>query len=148
MPARPKRPLRLTLAGLLILATALWNGVRLEQSLFFGKTLAEYHLRPGPAYVAVSGGIWLATGLILIVGLWTGRRWSGPAGIAAVCAYAAWYWFDRLVLQVLHLNWPFSLAATFVLLFLALFALGSPKTARFLRQKEAYERQSKSQAAA
>jgi hypothetical protein len=140
--------LRLTLAGLFILTAALWNGLRMEQALLFGKTLAEYHLRLGPAYVAVSGGLWLVTGLILFLGLWTGQRWSRIAAIVAVCVYTAWYWFDRLVAQVLHINWPFALTATVVILVLILFALGSPKMAWFFRQKEAYERQSKDQPSA
>jgi predicted PurR-regulated permease PerM len=134
------------LTGLLFLAAALWNGLRLEQSLLFGRTLADYHIRPGTVYLAFSGGFWLITGLILFVALWSGRKWSRTAAISAVCAYAAWYWFDRLVLQVLHNNWPFSLAITFVVLIVVLFALVSAKTARFLGQIEAFQRQSKSQA--
>jgi hypothetical protein len=148
MLARPRRPLRLTLAGLLVLAAGLWNGLRLEQALLFGKTLGEYHLRPGAAYVALSGGCWLVMGLVVFTAVWTGKKWGRIAALAAVCTYAAWYWFDRLVVQVLHRNWPFALMVTLVLLSLVLFALVSPKTVRFLRQKEAYERQSKSQASA
>jgi len=148
MLARPRRPHRLTLAGLLILAAALWNGLRLVEAILFWKTLAEYHLRAGPAYVALSGGFWLAAGLVLFAALWTGRKWSGSAAIAAVCAYATWFWFDRLVLQVPHANMPFVLATSLLILIVILAALASSRTRRFLRQKEEYERQSKSQAPA
>ena len=148
MTESPRRPVRITLVALLMLCGGLWNALRLEQALVFWKTLAGYHLRPGPAYLALSGALWMLAGLALCFGLWTGKRWSRWAAVSVCGLYFVWYWVDRLAAQLPHLNWPFALGVDLLTLALVQLALNTPATEHFLRQKEAYERRSKDQSPA
>ena len=129
-----KRPIRVTLLALMVIGFAAWNGLRLGETIFFWKTLAEYGAYP--LYITVSGGVWLLTGLFLVWGLWQGKAWCWAAVFSGTVGYASWYWFDRLVLQKLHTNWPFALVTTAVFLFFILFILYSHSTRRFLQRDE------------
>jgi len=111
---------------------AAWNGLRLVEAIFFWKTLAEYGTHP--IYIAVSGGVWLIAGLLLVWGLWLGKTWSWMAAFTGTAGYAAWYWFDRLVLQKTHANWPFALTATVVSLLIILPILSLRSTRLFFQR--------------
>ena len=124
---------------MLVFWFAAWNGLRLGEALSFWKTLEEYGAYP--LYIAMSGGVWLITGLFLVRGLWQGKAWGRLAALGGAAGYASWYWFDRLVLQKPHANWPFAMIATIVFLLLILFILFSRGTRQFF-QKDAYERKS------
>ena len=91
-----RRPLRINFLVLLILAVAVWNGLRLGETIFFWKTLAKYGAHP--LYIAISGAVWIIAGLLLAWGLWLGKAWGWAATLVGTVGYTAWYWFDRLVI--------------------------------------------------
>lgn len=133
------RPAGATILAILAFLLAAWNGLRLWEAIYFWKTLARYDAPP--LYIAISGGVWLVTGVLLTWGLWRGKFWARGAVLIGISGYTIWYWFDRLALQQPHANWPFALIVTVVFLSLILFILFSRKTKQFF-QRDAHERKS------
>jgi hypothetical protein len=131
--AKIHRPRRVTLLALAALAMAAWNGLRLGWAISFSQILHEYEARPGPLYIGISGAIWLVVGFILAAGLWLGRTWAWYAAIGSSTAYSAWVWFDRLVLEQSHANWPFILIVTLVCLCIISILLFSRKTSLYFK---------------
>jgi hypothetical protein len=105
--------------ALFVLGLALWNGLRLIQAIGFWSIIIEYRGEPGPLYVAIFGGFWFLAGLSITWGLWQRKTWAWFGALGGAVGYGFWYWFDRLVFQKPHSNWPFALASTvfFVLCF-------------------------------
>jgi hypothetical protein len=134
-----KRPVRVTILALAVLAVAAINGLRLGEAIFFWKTLVEYGAHP--LYMSISGGVWLVAGTLLTWGLWRGKPWAWVAALGGAAGYTSWYWFDRLVLQQPHANWPFALIFTVVSISLILVILFSHNTKRFF-QRDTHERKS------
>ncbi len=134
MSTKSNRPIAIILESILVFVFTAWNGLRLGETIFFEKTLVDYHARPGPFYIAVTGGIWLLAGLALLWGLWSGKTWSQSITFVAALSYALWYWLDRLIFQSQDINWIFSLVTTFVLLALVGLGLNSHNSARYFRQ--------------
>jgi len=129
--ARIRRPRRVSLLAFSALALAVWNGIRLGEAIFLWQTLREYEVRPGSLYLVISGGVWLFTGLILSAGLWLGRTWALYAAIGSVAGYTVWVWFDRLVLEQSHANWPFTLTFSLACLCIILILLFSRRTTTY-----------------
>jgi hypothetical protein len=134
-----KRPVRVTILALAVLVVAAINGLRLGEAIFFWKTLVKYDAHS--LYIAISGGVWFVVGLLLTWGLWRGKTWAWVAAFGGAASYASWYWFDRLVLQTPHANWPFALIFTVVSVSLILVILFSHKTKQFF-QRDIHERKS------
>jgi hypothetical protein len=136
--ARSPHPIRISILAIFILSFAVWNGLRLVEAIFFWRTLEEYSV--SPLYISLSGVLWLIVGFTLVWGLWKGKTWGRLAVIFGTAAYTSWYWFDRLVLQESHANWPFVLIANLILLLIIFYILYSQKIRRFY-QRDLYERQ-------
>lgn len=105
--------LKILTAGLLIFSAAGW--LRLQQSLAEWDFLTQAGLRPGPLYLAVTGGLTGAGGLTAALGVWLRRRWAFVFTRVFVAAWQAWNWADRLWLAKANtalVGWPFALAAT------------------------------------
>jgi hypothetical protein len=136
--ARIPRPSRISILAIFILWIAILNGLRLGEAIYFWKTLDEY--RVSPLYISLSGTLWLIVGVMLVWGLWQRKDWGRKAVILGTLAYTSWYWFDRLVLQALHANWPFVLFTNIMLLLIIFYILFSQKTRRFYN-RDLYERQ-------
>jgi hypothetical protein len=117
-----------------------WNGIRLGETIFFWKTLGQYGAHP--LYIAINGAVWLIAGLLLLWGLWLGKAWGWAAVLGGTVGYTTWYWYDRLVVQKPHANWPFVLIGNIIFLLLIFTILFSSKTRRFFK-KDAYEQKSK-----
>jgi len=107
-----RRPTSVTMLAVIVLGLALWNGLRLMQAISFWSIIKEYHGDPGPLYVAICGGFWFLAGLSITWGLWHRKTWAWFGALGGVICYGFWYWFDRLVFQKPHSNWPFALAST------------------------------------
>jgi hypothetical protein len=122
------RPIRVTLLIWLTLVLALWNGLRLVQAIIFWSILKKYQAAPGLLYIAISGGFWLLAALFIFKGIWQGKTWAWAGTFGFVVGYGSWYWFDRLVLEEPHANWPFVMAFTVLLAGILAFILFSPKT--------------------
>ena len=126
--SRP-RPIRVSLLAILVLIIAIFGGIRLGESIYFWKTLIEYGAHP--LYTALSGLVWLVAGLLLVWGVWRGLRWAWRAALFGTIVYTAWYWLDRLIVQRPHMNDPFSLITTALLLMLVLVILFSRRTRNY-----------------
>ncbi|MCX6038271.1 MAG: hypothetical protein NTW99_10350 [Chloroflexi bacterium] len=129
-----KRPFSVTFLALIVVFTAVGNGLRLGEAVFFWKILEEFGANP--LYISISGGTWLVAGIVIGYGLWRGRAWSWAAAFGGAAIYGFWYWFDRLVLQEPHANWPFALAFTVLLAGFFAFILFSPKTRAYFNKQE------------
>jgi len=134
---RSKRPIRVYFLAIFILWLAAWNGLRLGETIFFWRTLETYGAHP--LYIAISGGIWVVSGLLIDWGFFLGKAWGWAATLAGTLVYPAWYWFDRLVLQEPHANWPFVLVVNIVLILIIYSILLSRKTRLFFK-RDVYER--------
>jgi hypothetical protein len=137
---RIKHPVRVYLLAIIFLWLAAWNGLRLGETIYFWKTLETYGAHP--LYIAISGAIWLMTGLLLAGGIWRGKTWGWVAMLVGIVGYTAWYWFDRLVIQEPPANWPFVLIVNIVILLVLFTILFLPKTRRFFK-RDANERKPK-----
>jgi len=132
-----ERPIGLTILEILFLLFAAWNGLRLGESIFFWKTLAEYGAYP--LYIALTGAIWLIAAMFLFWVFWRGKTWGRAAAFAGTLGYSVWYWLDRLVLQKPHANLSFVVVANIAFFLFVLIILFSRKTRRFF-QKDTHER--------
>ena len=137
-----KRPIRVNFLVIFVLWLAVCNGLRLGETIFFWKTLEYYSAHP--LYIAISGAVWLITGLLLVWGLWLGKAWGWAAMLGGSAGYTAWYWLDRLVVQIPHANWRFVLIGNIVFLLLIFTILFSRQTRRFFK-RDAHERKPKTQ---
>ena len=137
---RNKRPIHIVFLAILALWMAVWNGLRLAETIFFWNTLQNYGAHP--LNIAISGAVWLITGLLLVWGLWMGKTWGWAAMLGGTTTYTAWYWIDRLVLQEPHANWPFVLIVNIVFMLIIFAILFSHQTRSFFK-RYAYERKSK-----
>jgi len=96
--------------------------------------LEEYNTYP--LYIAISGGFWLLAAVFLTIGIWRGKSWAWAWTIGSMAGYGSWYWFDRLVLQVPHANWPFALVFTALLAGFSALILFSTKTRAYFNNLE------------
>jgi hypothetical protein len=135
--AGKSHPLRVTFLTLFAAWITIWNALRLGSGLFFGKTLGEYHAFP--VYVVTSGAIWMVMGAILTWGIWQGKSWAWLTTILATISYTGWFWSDRLLQEPQNINWPFSLAASFLILIVVGVILFTRRTREYFR-KEPHER--------
>ena len=144
MNAPRKHPLGVTLllAGVLSLTAS--NGVRFGAALASREALGRFAPSPAPLYIAITGLIWLLTGLPLIWGLWFGSPWARRATLLVTILYMLYYWLDRLAFQypLRRANWPFSLALTLFWLIFTLITLLSPGSLTFFKQREQHDRKS------
>ncbi len=125
-----KRPFRVSFLAVIFFISAVINCLRLSEGIFFWKTLSNYGA--SPLYIAISGGFWLLTALMIAIGLWAGKIWSWSGAIVGISGYESWYWIDRVFLQIPHANWPFALAGTIILLGISAFILFSANTRTYL----------------
>lgn len=125
------RPKRVTFLAILALIIAILNVIRIGEAIFFWRILIEYDGQP--LYTLLSGAAWLLSGLSLVWGLWTGKSWSWGVAMGLFIAYPAWYWLDRLLVQVPHTNWPFSILLTAIFLCVVVLILSSRSAKRYLR---------------
>jgi hypothetical protein len=131
-----KRPVRVACLAIIIVFAAVWNGLRLGETIFFWKTMAKYGAHP--LYIAISGTLWLLIGLVVFLGVWLGKTWGWAVALGGSVGYSTWYWFDRLAMQKPHANWPFVLIANLAFLLIILMILMSHKTRRFFK-RDVYE---------
>jgi len=117
--ARPKRSFWLIVlaVGLLIFSIAGW--LRLQQSLADWHYLLDLGLQPGPLYLALTGAMTGAGGMIAALGVWLRLRCGFVLTRIFMVVWQAWNWIDRLWVarsDTARVGWPFALAATVVVL--------------------------------
>jgi hypothetical protein len=135
-----KRPFSVTILLWLVLSLTTWSGFRLASAILWWQTLIEFTSSPGPAYIALSGAVWLLAGIGLLLGMWQAKAWIRSALLGTGAGFSAWYWCDRLLLQSPRANWPFALAATVLLLMLLSICVYMPGTKIFFTKRETHDR--------
>jgi hypothetical protein len=133
-----KIPLRVTLLLWLVLTLAAWNALRLWTALAWHNVLNEFSAQPASTITAISGAVWMVTGIILIWGIWQKKAWAAKLLLGASAGYTVWYWSERLIWQTPHPNWLFAVIVNLALLVFILF------TTRLLT-REAHERKIENQ---
>ena len=117
-----KLPFRVTLLLWLVLFITAWNGLRLWTALAWQKVLTEFSAQPATWITALSGCIWMVTGVLIIWGIWQNKAWTVKILVGAAAGYSAWYWSERLIFQEPRPNWPFAVLLNVVLLIFIFFA--------------------------
>lgn len=130
-----KRPLSVTILLWLVLSLTAWGGLRLWSAIRWWDDLQRFGTPPGAAYLAVSGGVGLAAGLLLLWGMWRRKPQTRIGLLGTAAGLALWYWCERLLLQTQRLNWPFSLGATVALLVITATCVWLPETRIFFLQE-------------
>lgn len=116
---RPGRTIELWVLVLILLVGALDGFLRLQAAVYAWKVLTDIGIDPGPLYLAVTGGVWGLVLLAAAVGLFFRQRWAPRFTRVTVVVLALAYWIDRLAFSHsadTQVNWPFTLAATLILL--------------------------------
>lgn len=132
--ARTRRPRSVTFlaVGVLIISVLFW--MRFTQAIQLRDFIQS--LNPGVSvrYLAATGLVFGATGLLAAGGLWLGKAWSANLAWGFFTALAAWYWLDKIFLvsaETVQGNWPFALSLTALLLVLVRWALTSRSATEF-----------------
>jgi len=126
-----KRPFSVTILLWLVLSLTAWSGLRLYSAIQWWQTLLELASPPGPLYIAISAGVWLAIALGLLWGMWQAKAWIRTALLGTGAGFTVWYWCDRLLLQSAHENWPFALGLTILFLIIIVICVAHPRTKAF-----------------
>jgi hypothetical protein len=141
-----KRPWSVTLLALGVLIITVINLIRFVLSIRYWSFLSS---RSGisPIYLALSGFIWSAAGLILLWGLLKPKIWAPNLMYAVALTYALYYWLDHIFLMehsvidatgvirvLLPSNWQFSAGVTVVILAYMAWTLRRSKVKAFFSQ--------------
>jgi len=128
-----KPSFRVTLLYILVLTLSAWNGLRLWTAIAWQSVLNEFSASPPPTVTAISGAVWMVTGIILIWCIWQKKAWAAKMLLGASAGYSVWYWSERLIWENPHPNWLFAVIVNLALLVFILF------TTKLLT-REAHER--------
>jgi hypothetical protein len=132
---RKSRPCSVTLLSLGVLSIAVFNLVRMIQSLRNWQFLTEL-LNGSLLYISLSGLFWALVGFPLAWGIW--RGWKGIFfwTLAATLAYSIYYWVDRLIIAGVNpTNWKFALVLNLILFFTILMIFRQSKGKAFFGEK-------------
>ena len=134
-----KRPWSVSLLALGVLIITVINLIRFVLSIRYWGFLSS---RSGISsiYLALTGFIWSAAGLILLWGLWKAKTWAPKLMQAVALTYALYYWLDHIFLMehsvigetgafrvLLPSNWQFSAGVTVVSLAYIVWTLSRSK---------------------
>jgi hypothetical protein len=134
-----KRPFGVTLLLWLVLSLSVWGGVRWLAALRWWDVLTEFRARLSPLYLSISGAAWALAGLVLLWGLFTGKRWTWPAIPLSIFLWLLEYWMERMVFELPRANLPFALIASLLLIAVTLVSVLNRKTRTFLIRSEEHE---------
>lgn len=143
-----KRPWSVTLLAAGVLIITVINLIRLGLSLRYWSFLSS---RSGisPLYLALTGLIWSAVGLVLLWGLWKAKKWTPRLMEAVGLTYALYYWLDHIFLMdrpisggtsalhaILPINWQFSAVVTAIGLAFMVWTLSREKVKTYFGTAE------------
>lgn len=129
MKDRSPRPWRVTLLIVLVLSLAVFHALGVWEVARTWDFLHTLPLTVPPEYLLGRNLFWALLGVILTFGLWRGAPWVWGDMQIAACAYAAWYWLDRIFLAPaarLSLRWPALVMFTLLGLAFVFWAVRSP----------------------
>lgn len=139
VPARrPRRPFAVTLLAVLVLTIAALFLLRLVQAIAWWDFLAGLP-EISPLYLVLTGLLWSLAGLPLAWGLWRGYAGAPRAARLLALAFTGYFWLERIWLanpDGTMANWPFSAAASAILLALVFWILARPGVKAFFGERD------------
>jgi len=134
-----KHPFSVTILVWLVLSLTVWSGLRLYSAIRWWNTLIEFAAQPGPWYIAISAGVWLIVGLVLLLGMWQANAWIRYALLGAGAIFTVWFWSDRFLFQTSNTNWLFALITNILLMIILSVCVFVSGTRAFLLKREAHD---------
>ena len=125
------RPALITLLSILFALGSLFSLIKFSQTLLQWNNLKNLPLSISPAYLAIDGLVWWATGLVLSLALWRGKGWSRPAVMILSMVYSLEFWVDKIWIaepEGLAQRWPINLLLTIIGLGMILLVLNLKST--------------------
>jgi len=125
------RPALITLLSILFALGSLFSLIKFSQALLQWNNLKNLPLSISPAYLAIDGLVWWATGLVLSLALWRGKGWSRPAVMILSMVYSLEFWVDKIWIaepEGLAQRWPINLLLTIIGLGMILLVLSRKST--------------------
>jgi len=139
-PTQNNRPALITLLSILFALVSLFSLLKFSQALLQWSSLKNLPLSISPAYLAIDGLVWWATGLILSLALWRGKSWSRPAVMILSMVYSLEFWVDKIWIaepEGLAQRWPINLILTIMGLCMILLILSLKSSRGFLQKNPA-----------
>ena len=133
------RPFGVTLLLWLVLSLSAWGLVRWLAAVRWWDVLIEFEARLSPLYLSITGAGWVAVGIGLLWGLFTGKPWTRLAIPLSIFLWLMEYWIERIFFESPRANLPFAMIASIVLLTVTLVSALNRKTERFLTRSEEHE---------
>jgi hypothetical protein len=134
-----KRPFGVTLLLWLVLSLSAWGVVRWLAALRWWDVLVEFEARLTPLYLSITGAGWTLVGIVLLWGIFSGKRWTRLAIPLAIFLWLTEYWVERLFFEAPRANMPFAFLASLLLLSLTLVCALNRRTRQFLIRSEEHE---------
>lgn len=131
-----RRPAFVTILFIIVLILTAGYGLRLYETLIYWQTLLEYHAFPGPVYMTGSSLVWIAVGLLILVGIATRAAWTRHVTRWGVVLFSAWWWVDRLFIQSGHAVSLLPALLTFFMLLFIFVGFGHLDVKLYFKQKE------------
>jgi len=125
------RPALITMLSILFALGSLFSLLKFSQALLQWNNLKNLPLSISPAYLAIDGLVWWATGLVLSLALWRGKGWSRPAVMIFSIVYSLEFWVDKIWIaepEGLAQRWPINLLLTIIGLGMILLVLSLKST--------------------
>ena len=132
-----RRPWIIILLVITFLLFATQGFQRIYGALADWELLQSVGLRPGPAYLALTGAVYGLSGLAVALALWFGWRKAGRLGRGMVIFYFAWFWIDKMLISqnpASKINWPFAAIVSLLTLGLVLGGLWLGPVRQYLRE--------------
>jgi len=111
-----------------VLSIAGFNIIRGYQAIRQWVFISEFS-SISPLYLALSGLIWSAAGLVVCVALWLHHHWTPRLTMLFALVYTLYYWVDRLLVSSDKpgSNFLFTATFNFALLVSIFWVLSRPK---------------------
>jgi hypothetical protein len=134
-----KRPFGVTLFLWMVLCLSAWGLLRILGALRWWDVLDRFRASLSPAYLVLTGAAWAVAGLMLLWGIWAGKRWIYLAIPISIFVWLAEYWVERLFFQDPRANLIFMIAITIAIAAITLLITFNRRTKEFLLKSEEHE---------
>ena len=123
----------------MVLCLSAWGLLRLLATLRSWEVLERFNSRLSPQYLAITGAAWMVMGVVLLWGIWAGKRWVYLAIPISIFVWLAEYWLERIFFQDPRANLVFMIAITLAISGLTLLITYNRRTKEFLLRSEEHE---------
>jgi hypothetical protein len=132
---RPRRPFAVTILIVVVLIFTSLNILRMITAISDRDFLNSLPMAVPVIYLITSGAIWGGIGIILVLGLLDGRKWSLQMAQVITILYTVYYWVDRWIIAEqfsITSRWQFVTGVTILLTISVFWILKLQKTRAFL----------------